>query len=276
MATPFIFLDQDSMAEPDPGPRLFISHAVRSNVPVDSSSVSCKFVLEGEENYIIGGRAHRLLAGDFIIVDAGVAGSIDIPRRERTIALSAFLGGSAGDALLPGYGPVMRPPKTTTLGKLLHQTAAAYARDPGSTARDASSSVDEIRAAANAFAVSAFDRLQAINLKKPESRQELLARLERARAYLQDNSARSITLAEVSRVAAMSVFHFNRHFKTTFGEPPMRYHRRLQLKRVAVMLTDGAVSPSAAAEMLGYSDLPSFTRAFKSMTGSPPSALRPI
>jgi AraC-like DNA-binding protein len=245
-------------------------------VPVESSSISCKFVLEGEETYILDGRAHRLLAGDFLIVDAGIRGDIDIPRRERTIALSAFLGKSAGDAFLPGYGPVMRPSKTGTLGKLLRRAATTYAFHRERRPLDAGDILYQIQTAANALALETLVRLDEICLKKPTSRQELLKRLERARVHLEDNLMKPITLAEISRVAGMSAFHLNRHFRSVFGEPPMRYYRRIRLERAAVMLRDGKVSPSGAAEMLEYSDLPTFTRAFKSTIGAPPSALLPV
>jgi AraC-like DNA-binding protein len=244
-------------------------------VPVVSSSISCKFVLQGEETYIIEGRAHRLLAGDFIIVDAGVEGSIDIPRRERTIAVSAYLGNSAGDSLLPGYGPVMRPPPTGPLGKLLSRAATKFARNPKNRPHDATLLIRQLDTAVHGLAVEAADRLRAIRLKKPSSRQELLGRLEQARAYLEENFDRAMTLSQVSRVAGVSPFHLNRHFSALFGEPPLRYHRRIRLERVADLLRNGEVSPSVAAEMLDYSDLPTFTRAFKSTIGVPPSALMP-
>ena len=132
MFAPFTFLDEETPPLPPyPGPQLFLTRSNRCELPVDSSSLSCKFVLEGEETYIINGRAHRLLAGDYIFVDAGAQGSIDIPRRTGTVALSVFLGDSA-KVLVPGHGPVMRPPANGTLGKLLRRTAAVYALDPGS------------------------------------------------------------------------------------------------------------------------------------------------
>ncbi len=48
----------------------------------------------------------------------------------------------------------------------------------------------------------------------------------------------------------MSPFHLARHFKRVFGEPPMQYHRRIRMERVAQLLCNGETTPAAAAEML--------------------------
>ncbi len=274
MVTPFIALDDASPAVPaDARARLFISTSSRSEWPIDSSSLSCKFVLEGEETYVVDGRAHRLLAGDFIIVDAGSSGSIDIPRRQRTIGLSAFLGETAGKAFLADYGPVLRPPRASALGKLLSRIATTYARDGARRPDDAGFLIHELAQAVDALAVETLARLEGMGLKKAWSRQELLMRLERARAHLDENVTTPTTLADLSRVAGMSAFHLSRHFRATFGVSPMRYHRRVRMEWIAELLRRGEVSPSAAADMLDYSDLPTFTRAFKSVMGAPPSAL---
>ncbi len=185
MFAPFIFLNEETPPmSPCPGPRLFLTRSSRCELPVDSSSLSCKFVLEGEETYIINGRAHRLLAGDFIIVDAGADGSIDIPRRGRTVALSVFLGQSAGGVLMPGHGPVMRPPVNGTLGKLLRRTAATYARNPASLPQDAGPLVRQITTAASALAMDALAKLDKVSLARPGPRHDLLMRLEKARDHL--------------------------------------------------------------------------------------------
>lgn len=274
MFAPFTFLDEEALPLPATGPQLFLSHAVRCEIPVESSSLSCKFVLDGEETYVINGRAHRLLAGDFIIVDAGVEGSIDIPRRERTIAMSAFFGKHLGDALLPGYGPVMRPPAAGALGKLLRRTAATYASNPDTLPKDACPLIRQIMTATRVLAMDMQAKLETVSLSKPRSRQDLLMRLEKARTYLDEKVAASVTLADLSRNSGISPFHLVRHFKSVFGEPPMRYHRRIQMERMAQLLANGEITPSAAAEMLDYNDLPSFSRAFKGMIGAPPSALQ--
>lgn len=275
MFAPFTFLDEDAPPlPPHPGPQLFLTRSNRCELPVDTSSLSCKFVLEGEETYIINGRAHRLLAGEYIIVDAGAQGSIDIPRRTGTIALSVFLGKSAGQALLPGHGPVMRPPAAGALGTLLRRTAATYAGDPRSLPRDAGPIVRQIASAATALSFDALAKLENVSLARPGARHDLLMRLEKARDHLDTAGVSPVTLVDLARIAGMSPFHLARHFKSVFGEPPIRYHRRIQMERMAQLLRDGETTPSAAAEMLDYNDLSSFTRAFKGVIGVPPTTLQ--
>lgn len=276
MSAEFVSICNASLDAPRPtGRRVVLSVLTRADLPVDSSGLSIKYVLEGEEIYEIGGRQHRLLAGDFIIVDAGATGRVILPRREPTTGLCAFLTGTPAAPFLAGYGPVLRPPREGPLAMRLKRAALHNLAQPAATAHRTEDLLHSLSIEMAQLAADTALRLDRLDAAKPSTRVDLLMRLKCARAYLHDNSDRAVSLEELARVAGLSGFHLTRHFAAAFGEPPARYHRRLRLARAAEMIHQGEISATEAAERFGYADLPAFTRAFRSIFGHPPSVLSP-
>ena len=272
MSAEFLYVSDATTTDPRPcGRRVVLSSLGRGDLPVDSAGLSIKYVADGEEVYEIDGRRYRLLAGDFIIVDAGATGRVVLPRRERTIGLCAFLSSPPARPLVPGYGPVLRPPPTGRLAQLLRKASLDALKAPG--AANAEDLLLLLSAELGALAADTSVRLDSLDAAKPSTRVDLLMRLEKARAHLHDSVDRAVALDELARVAGLSGFHLTRHFAAAYGEPPARYHRRLRLERAAELLRRGEISPTGAAERFGYADLPAFTRAFRSAFGHPPSRI---
>jgi AraC-like DNA-binding protein len=272
MAAEFLYVSDATASDPRPnGRRVVLSSFGRGDLPVDSAGLSIKYVADGEEVYEIDGRRYRLLAGDFIIVDAGATGRVVLPRREPTIGLCAFLSSPPARPLVPGYGPVLRPPPTGRLAQLLRKASLDALKAPG--AANAEDLLLLLSAELGALAADTSVRLDSLDAAKPSTRVDLLMRLEKARAHLHDSVDRAVALDELARVAGLSGFHLTRHFAAAYGEPPARYHRRLRLERAAELLRRGEISPTGAAERFGYADLPAFTRAFRSAFGHPPSRI---
>jgi AraC family transcriptional regulator len=92
-------------------------------------------------------------------------------------------------------------------------------------------------------------------------------------AYVDTHFAKTITIEKLSGEAGVSRFHFCRTFRKIIGMSPMSF---VALKRVeqAKMLLRKKISVSSIAHMAGFSDLSSFNRHFKRLTGLTPTAYR--
>ena len=101
-------------------------------------------------------------------------------------------------------------------------------------------------------------------------RERILRVLIHIQAHLDD----ALSLDELAGVAHFSPFHFHRIFRGMVGESVMEHVRRLRLERAAGQLTASDVTVTGIAFDAGYETLESFTRAFKTMFGVPPSAFR--
>jgi AraC family transcriptional regulator len=93
-------------------------------------------------------------------------------------------------------------------------------------------------------------------------------------AYVEEHLDERIYLTTLARLARLSVHHFCRAFKQSFGMPPHRYHVQRRIDRAKTLLADRANSITDVGLSLGYSHSSAFTSAFREMTGQTPSRFR--
>jgi AraC-like DNA-binding protein len=96
----------------------------------------------------------------------------------------------------------------------------------------------------------------------------------RLAAHVDAHLAGKIVIKDLAALLDISVGHFCRAFKRTFGMPARIWirHRRIELARV-LMLTTGA-SLSEIALRCGMSDQSHFTRSFRRIVGETPASWR--
>ncbi len=115
----------------------------------------------------------------------------------------------------------------------------------------------------------------AFGLGPPRSQRPLdNARLTRVLAYIQDHLAEAMTVADLAKVACLSVFHFNRAFAAAMNVPPHRYVKRRQIESAMDLIATERTSLSEIAFDCRFSSQSSFTRAFKRATGITPAEYR--
>jgi AraC family transcriptional regulator len=86
-----------------------------------------------------------------------------------------------------------------------------------------------------------------------------------------DGSLRLPTLAEH---CGLSVSHFARAFRHSFGTPPHHYLLLQRIECAKVLLSGASYSLSEVAQKAGFSDQPSFSRTFKIIVGTTPGQWR--
>lgn len=91
--------------------------------------------------------------------------------------------------------------------------------------------------------------------------------IKTAREYLHDNSARQISLVELSHLTGAHPVtiskYFPKHFSCTLGE----YMRRLKAEKALNLLQNHEISLGNVAYECGFADQSHFTRTFKNLTG---------
>ena len=91
----------------------------------------------------------------------------------------------------------------------------------------------------------------------------------RARAHLDENWIRNVSLDELATVAGVSKFHLARRFTEAVGLPPHTYQNQVRVNRAKEMLREG-ISVQDAAVRTGFSDASHLCRHFKRFTGTTP------
>jgi AraC family transcriptional regulator len=100
------------------------------------------------------------------------------------------------------------------------------------------------------------------------------ARLRRVLAYIEEHLAEDITVADLAKVACLSIFHFTRAFAAAMRVPPHRYVSQRRLESAKAMIARGRASLSEIALESRFSSQSSFTRAFRRATGMTPAEYR--
>ncbi len=89
--------------------------------------------------------------------------------------------------------------------------------------------------------------------------------IELAISYLGENISNSITLNDVCRNFYMCKSSMCKLFHDYTGKSPMEYYMALKMKEAKRLLRDEGLSVSRVSDMLGYSSIHNFSRAFKNI-----------
>jgi AraC-like DNA-binding protein len=98
--------------------------------------------------------------------------------------------------------------------------------------------------------------------------------MRRVREYVDVHLSESINLVMLAAVAGLSMHHFARQFKQSFGVTPHHYLTQKRVERAQEMLARTDLSLSEIAYATGFSDQSHLARHFRHMLGTTPSEFR--
>jgi len=93
-------------------------------------------------------------------------------------------------------------------------------------------------------------------------------------AHVAANIGSNIQVRDLARVARLSVGHFFKAFRDSFGEPPMAYVVRQRIRRGQSLMLSSRAPLSRIAADCGMCDQAHFTRVFHRIVGITPSVWR--
>jgi AraC-like DNA-binding protein len=98
--------------------------------------------------------------------------------------------------------------------------------------------------------------------------------LAAARAIIDRDYARPVTVAELARAASRSRFHFMRAFRRAYGLTPGQQLRARRIERARELLTTSPTPITEICRLVGYRSLGTFSRVFREEAGESPLAYR--
>ncbi len=110
-----------------------------------------------------------------------------------------------------------------------------------------------------------------ITSKREEQTSGVIAR---AKAFIEDNYSKDISLDDVSRIVDISPYYFSKLFKEETGENFIEYLTNIRIERAKQLLQNKEVSIKNICVETGYSDPNYFSRIFKKQVGITPTEYR--
>jgi AraC family transcriptional regulator len=92
--------------------------------------------------------------------------------------------------------------------------------------------------------------------------------------FIEAHLAEDVSLAALAELTDLSLYHFARAFRQSFGAPPHRYHMARRMDYARALLQKPALSVTEIGVEAGFRETSSFTRAFRKFTGLTPSEYR--
>jgi AraC family transcriptional regulator len=92
--------------------------------------------------------------------------------------------------------------------------------------------------------------------------------------FIEEHLAEDISLATLAELVGLSLYHFARAFRQSFGVPPHRYHMARRMDCAKSLLQRSALSVTQIGIQIGFRETSSFTRAYRKFAGVSPSEYR--
>jgi AraC-like DNA-binding protein len=93
----------------------------------------------------------------------------------------------------------------------------------------------------------------------------------RAVRWIRENYAQPIRVAEMARMAGMSVPTFHRDFHAVTAMSPIQFQKQLRLRSARLLLADRALDVTGVGYRVGYGSPSQFSQDYRRLFGAPPS-----
>ena len=97
---------------------------------------------------------------------------------------------------------------------------------------------------------------------------------KRVVTYIESNIGLSLHVADLAGIAQLSISHFSRAFRRSFGQPPVAYVRVRRIRHAQVIMQNTQAPLSRVALDCGMCDQAHFTRVFRKIVGISPRLWR--
>lgn len=260
------------------------------NIPFRNFSI--KYVHTGHESYHLNGKLLNIKGGHYLLANHhssallnidckedvhGVC--IDVDRNLLSQVVASYVSNDVTEVdaaqlnffLNDNYTATVLSNKQTRVGAIL---SSICNRIIGNMPADWALPADFYYQVATALIddhMKLHKELQAIPVVKQSTRIDLHQRLLRGKAYMDDCFMQNLTIKTIAEVCGLSEFHFFRLFHSVFKITPHKYLTSKKLAHCHELIASGHHTITEIASLSGYSDIHSFSKAYKHQFGASPS-----
>jgi AraC-like DNA-binding protein len=260
-------------------------HEFSKEGQVQPGGPGIKYVLSGEENYFIGKHRNRIGDGACLLVNEGQTYDTLLPyQKERATGICLSINSTMLNDIFQNHIQTEdhllgHPEKSSAKFDFFesvygkedvlcgHLHALTKKLDVTTGKIDLPDEELFFGIARHLLLSQELIRKNALQIKasRHSTRQELYARVNKARTMLDECFAEQIEMSALAASVALSEFHFYRTFRQVYGISPHQYQikRRLEASKNKLEKGEGSVSEIALAT--GFADVQSFSKSFRKM-----------
>lgn len=263
-------------------------------VPVIFRSFSVKYVLDGCERYTVNGKRYHVTNGEYLLANTHSEGSVEIDSKQIVKGLCIDIAPEIlsevvasfirPDTAIPDsdldrffttadFFENRYPAEQTQVGLFLQELGSELSASPHDKREFNKEFYYTLSEKLVADHVPVFRQLKSISSIKAETRKELLRRITAGKEFMDKQWMLPLYMEQIALECGLSEYHFFRLFKAVFGISPHQYLIRKRLDEALNLLRKRTCSISDAAFICGFSDIYSFSKAFKKQYGMAPTKL---
>ncbi len=233
--------------------------------PVVQPNYQLVLMIDGGVDLRISGEWQRVSSGQVALLRPGQPIFLMFEREQPTrhqwcTAPASSLSSSLQTHLEQAAGSIAIPETLHTIMRVGLQNASSHPELHHSLHRSLAESAFQI-----------FWMAQQSGIKNHSSASESLLRVQR---FIHEHHAEPITLADLSKRAALSPNHLIRLFREHFSETPMDFLWRIRVEKGATWLRETGLGVSEIAYRAGFQNPFHFSRRFKQHYGKSPRTFR--
>lgn len=220
---------------------------------------SIKYVLKGNEEYIVNGKKHKVRNKQFLLVKPGQEVEAFVKDKEGVEGMCIYFPPdlleketsklNLNSYLLPEFPLLSTYP---LLGNSLEKTIT----DPDMFLKYFVGCLVQLIAKNN------FN-LKAIGAEKTITKLDLWEKIEKARYFMMENLDKNLLLNDIASQAYMSAYHFQRTFKAFNGLSPSMYLLKQRMKKAQCLLAKEKFELKEIAYQCGFNDIKYFKKCLK-------------
>ena len=250
------------------------------------TGLGVKYVAAGEEIYYANGKKYKVKVGDYIIGNEFTKSLVQINSTEAVQGLCIDIssdiiaevaefhdvnGSELKEFLLSDQFFVNRyNVKNTSLGYSLHEINQKIKTGVFSNDLQHNELFYSLAESIITDQRFVFEHLSNLDFKKNVTNEEVFRAILEAKLLIDERITENLSLEQMALETGISKYHFIRVFKAAFGISPYQYQIRRRLENAKLELSKGvSILDTAFAHV--YSDIASFSKAFKQVFRQAPS-----
>ncbi|MFN3848163.1 MAG: helix-turn-helix transcriptional regulator [Spirosomataceae bacterium] len=262
--------------------------------PVKSQGLALKYVQRGEEVYLFNNRRYAVKENQFLVTNENNCGFVEIESKQKVVGICINLSSEILQQVAASHiASNAAEPDTNLADFLLSQAMpeqilstrfsktgfyleklSQHFLEQKDTILDTNELFFEVAENVILEFTHIHQKINALDAIKPLTQKDLFLKLEKTRKIIESEFVHPINAQVLADEAGLSLYHFIRLFKKCYGQTPIQMLISCRMNHAQKMLKIKDLSINEVAINCGFSDLQTFSKAFKKHTGVNPSTFK--